>query len=208
MKQPEDEIFNDFIMFTDLDFGEEITNILPSNLKYETKLEKLELISKMKREKMNEVLEKLPQKNETFHIISNGSFDYFNFIPRIIELTGKIEELYFTTWTMNLKNVKELFQLFDNNSITAITAITGEYLKNREPIVYNTLFDGLKDRQQRIRAINNHAKIILISNKNDYYTIEGSANLTANPRIEQHVISNNKGLMEFHKNWIDKIFDK
>lgn len=46
---------------------------------------------------------------------------------------------------------------------------------------------------------------ILIENGKDYIVIQGSANFTSNPRIEQFSINNNKILFDFHKNWMDEI---
>jgi hypothetical protein len=39
----------------------------------------------------------------------------------------------------------------------------------------------------------------------DYYTVEGSGNLSYNSRIEQAVIDNDKSLFEFTKSWIEEI---
>jgi hypothetical protein len=40
------------------------------------------------------------------------------------------------------------------------------------------------------------------------FIIEGSANFTANPRIEQFILSNHVGLFHFHRSWMDKILTK
>ena len=57
-------------------------------------------------------------------------------------------------------------------------------------------------------ALENHAKIILLNNGKDYITMEGSANFTANPRIEQNTVCNSRQLYEFHKGWMDEILSK
>ena len=36
----------------------------------------------------------------------------------------------------------------------------------------------------------------------DFYSVEGSANLTNNPRLEQISIYNDESLHRFHKKWI------
>ena len=43
--------------------------------------EKIKTKSFLKKEKADEVLDELPQVGESIHIVSNGSFDYFNLIP-------------------------------------------------------------------------------------------------------------------------------
>ena len=52
----------------------------------------------------------------------------------------------------------------------------------------------------------NHAKVLLVSNaaSDTYMTCEGSANLTANPRLEQYVFTNDRTLYEFHRTWMEE----
>lgn len=160
----------------------------------------------LKKEKAIEVLNSLPNENESYHVISNGSFDYFNLIPITVELLGNVcDEFYFSTWTMNLSNTKHLFEMFDAGKIKSIAALVGLYFKKRESNVFNELYEGLKKRNQRIFSNENHTKISLLTNGFDYISICGSANFTANPRIEQFTVHNSKVLFDFHKNWMDEI---
>lgn len=149
----------------------------------------------MKREKAEEFLTELPRKGESMHIISNGSFDYWNFCPIIIDLLGgKVKEFFGSTWTLNRQNALELLELYDNGAIGSIGFLTGLYFKRRESAVYATIYEGLRDRGQKYKCLENHSKIMLFTNGIDYIVTEGSANFTANPRIEQNVITNNKEL--------------
>jgi hypothetical protein len=47
---------------------------------------------------------------------------------------------------------------------------------------------------------------MLMKKDNNYIVLEGSANLTANPRAEQFILSNHKDLYEFHKGWMEDIY--
>lgn len=168
--------------------------------------EKLHAKSFLNKEKALEVLNSLPKIDESFHIISNGSFDYFNLIPTTVEHLGNIcNEFYFSTWTMNLSNTRHLFEMFDSGKIKSIAALVGLYFKKRESNVFNELYEGLKKRNQRIFSNENHTKISLLTNGIDYISICGSANFTANPRIEQFTVHNSKELFDFHKKWMDEI---
>lgn len=168
--------------------------------------EKLKVKSFLKKEKADAVLKELPGPNESVHIVSNGSFDYFTLIPIAIELLGGISnELYFSTWTMNLSNTRHLLKMFDEKKILRIRALTGLYFKKREAVVFNELYEGLKERGQRIFSNANHSKVTLLNNDSDFITICGSANFTANPRIEQFTINNNQLLYNFHKQWMNEI---
>lgn len=168
---------------------------------------KIRLENRWKKKRVEEVILELPKKGESMHIISNGSFDYFTLIPRIIDLSlaDYCEEFYFSTWTMSHDNVVQIWELFDTGLIKKVTALTGEYFRTRESATYSILAMGCEERGQRLFANKNHSKVTLLQMANDYYIIEGSANFTANPRIEQFVLTNHQPLYNFHKEWMEKL---
>ena len=43
------------------------------------------------------------------------------------------------------------------------------------------------------------------TSEGNYYTIEGSGNMSFNSRVEQYVIDNDKELFDFTNEWIDDI---
>ena len=98
-----------------------------------------------------------------------------------------------------------MLELFDRGSIRSIEILTGTYFKPRESAVYATLLQGIQQRGQRFKCFENHAKIVLLSKPEtgDFITVEGSANFTANPRVEQYVINNDRELFDFHKPSMD-----
>jgi hypothetical protein len=160
----------------------------------------------LKKEKALQILTELPKKDENIHIVSNGSFDYFTLIPILIELEKtQIEHFYFSTWTLNNINSESIIKLFDDGKIKTINCLVGLYFKKRESNVFNFLYENIKERKQKIFANENHSKVTLLNSKENFYTIEGSANFTANPRIEQFTIHNSQLLFEFHKQWMDEI---
>jgi hypothetical protein len=170
---------------------------------------KRDFISAMKKEEVKSFLTKIPKNGETLHIVSNGKFDFWSFIPVILNLMGGHSfDFYGSTWTINRDNVNDLFRLHDNRMIGNINMMTGLYFKQRESSVYATLVEGILERGQNYICLETHAKIVLLQNGKDYITIEGSANFTSNPRIEQYAISNDKGLFDFHKKWMDDILLK
>lgn len=165
-------------------------------------------VNALKKEHASEFLSELPKADESYHIVSNGSFDYFTFVPIIINLLGGYTvHFYGSTWTMNRGNVIDLLGMFDKGRIGSLSILTGVYFKRRESAVYATLFNGLSERKQRYKSLANHAKVMLFNHKDNYIVIEGSANFTANPRIEQTTVINSKELWLFHRGWMDEIFN-
>lgn len=164
---------------------------------------------RLKKEACAQVLTERIEPGTSYHFISNGAFDYWNIVTRIIELHElTAAEFYGCTWTMNDANVKSLFELIDNRTLRSASVMVGLYFLHREPVVADTLKCGLEDRAQRFKACENHAKVVLLQAGEDWLVFEGSANFTANPRIEQFVLNNDRELFEFHKTWMNGYFEK
>lgn len=170
------------------------------------KAEKRSMISATKREKAAAIAI-MPQPGESVHIIGNGRFDYWSFIPIYCRMLGNTAlEFYGSTWTLNRENAIEMMDLFDSGALASISMATGIYFKRRETSVYAFLVDGLLRRKQRYVAFKNHTKVSLLTNGVDYIVIEGSANYTANPNLEQYVITNDQALYEFHRQWMNEMY--
>lgn len=163
------------------------------------------LILATKREAMADILDRLPVPGETFHVVANGTFDHFDFVPRIAELMGTVDAFYGSTWTMNRQNALDLLELFDKGRLRAVALLTGVYFKRRETAVYATILEGLQARGQRFIAFENHAKVSLFARNETatHITVEGSANYTANPRLENFTVTNDIQVYELHRTWME-----
>lgn len=191
------------------DYQLEKPDTLPVSLAVRRRTIKRTLISATRKENLKEFLKSVPERGETIHLVSNGNFDYWNFVPAILDLTGeKATEFYGSTWTMSRPNALQLLDLFDAGRLEKVTLLSGLYFKRRESSVYTTIAGGLIDRKQRFLCLENHAKVILMQIGRRHIVIEGSANFTANPRIEQNAITDDEPLYRFHQGWIDSLFKK
>jgi hypothetical protein len=177
------------------------TRIIRSRLKHLTKLA-------TSKEEAEEVFTICPKPGECLHAICNGTFDHFVLLPIFIELLGgQITSFYGSTWTMNRNNALDLLALYDNGAIGEINLLTGNYFKRREQAVYATVLEGLLERGQRFVSFANHTKIMLLQADENYLSIEGSANFTSNPRLENTTITNDRAVWEFHVGWMREILD-
>jgi hypothetical protein len=159
---------------------------------------------------LRDILQTYPAPNESVHVLSAAKFNFWTCCPVMVDWIGATEDLYISTWTANRNNVVELFQLFDAKKITGrIIFITGLYFKSREPAVFAMLAEGLLRRGGKLKAFENHAKVMLLNNAECgvWLSIEGSANLTSNPRLEQFVITNDKDLHNFHASWMQEALE-
>jgi len=163
------------------------------------------LIAATRKEILEDFLTRLPDDGETMHIVSNGKFDYYSFVKVVANRMGTVDKFYGSTWTMNRDNVRDLLERFDRGQIKQITIFTGTYFKRRETSVYATVLNGLVERGQRFLCFKNHAKVMLFEGNGAYYVCEGSANFTANPRLEQNILVRSKELYEFHQRWMEEM---
>lgn len=162
--------------------------------------------NQVKRSELMKQFPSLPGPGEALHIVSSGNFDFWTFIPYILEMTGTIEEAYISTWSLDYDITVDILDLLDIRKIRHISVLTGLYFKRRETSVYATLVEGLQKRGHRYVAFENHAKVTLLQNEAFSLVVEGSANMTANPRLEQFIVHNSQELLDFHKSWMDESF--
>jgi len=170
---------------------------------------KQRFLNMMKQETLSAVMDSLPATGEVLHVVSNGKFDFWTWVPVLIRLSGgKVEHLFASTWTLSRANANEMLRMLNAGDIGMVTLLTGEEFKSRETAVYGTLVEGLLKKHQRYMSCPNHAKVLLLRNSATatWLTVEGSANFTSNPRIENYVITNERSVFEFHHAWMEEIF--
>lgn len=161
-----------------------------------------QFISGLKREALNELIPELPPPDTDLYVIGNGAgaevrhginplaFDFGSFLPVCVGYLGTGCTAYISTWTMNRGHCKTMLEMLDDSRLSALTVITDQYFKRREAAIAAELINGLIDRGQRYLAFKNHVKCIAISAPDGRTcTITGSANLSAQPRCEQYVLT-------------------
>lgn len=155
------------------------------------------------REKVDALLPALPHPGQITHCVSNGDFDYWDLIAVAIDRLGPCH-FHGSTWTMNRRIALDILARLDSGKLLSACLITGIYFKRRETAVYAAIASGLLERRQKFRALETHAKVALLSDTEQFIVIEGSANFTANPRVEQIIIANHEQLYHFHREWIEE----
>ena len=212
-----DSIFSDFtggvagnlVDTIFLDGGEIETDKQVSSRSLRLRL-KLETLRVRQRDRLSDVVQYPPKPGEQLHIVSASRFNFWTICPALIEWCGDyVDEVFVSTWTVNFSNVRELLDLLDVGKIGTSSWAVGSYFKKRETSIYAMLADGLLKRGGRIVAFENHSKVLLVSDKknDNWYCVEGSANMTSNPRLEQFFIANSKELYDFHRAWFTEMLE-
>lgn len=190
---------------------------LPSAVRYERKLARREMITALQKQALTELIKELPPPDTDLYIIGNGSggtygkranpdvFEFGHFIPVMIDmLGGKADALYISTWTMNRNHANNILSAYDAGKVTTIGILTDPYFITRESHFANALVDGLRKRGQRLKAFKNHTKVIAIGAPSGCVVVTGSANLSAQPRAENWILSTSPELYAW---WRDSFFE-
>lgn len=160
-----------------------------------------------KEENLAEILSKLeppglPEPGAEIHIIANV-FDFWTVVPIILRKHKRIEELYISTWAIAMPQAKDMVERIQGGQIGRVFLTCGTYMKRREPVVFSYLYENILRAGGKVKCFETHVKVMTAAaGTEDFYSIEGSANLTNNPRLEQISIYNDRGLHEFHQKWI------
>lgn len=148
------------------------------------------------KEKIEQYFGKLLQ-NVTYHFATAGRWSQFELMHYVLAQTGPAK-VYFSTWKINNTVAANLFQLVNSGLIIEMYAI----LEKRIPVTSPEAKDLVTSNCVKYRICDNHSKVIVIQNDVWSVVINGSGNMTINPRIEAGIVCTKKELADFNKNWI------
>ena len=192
---------------------------LPNTLKFMRRVSRRRFVNGLKKQALNKLMPELPPTGTDVYIVSNGSgaekkwmvggvdpevFDFGTFIPHLVDLLGGKGCIgWVSTWTMNRNHAMTMTEMLADGRFQKLTVFTDPYFQRRTPAVAAVLMEGLRRFPQRGRylAFKNHVKLLCIANADETRTavISGSANLSAQPRCEQYVLTTAPDVYEFYK---------
>lgn len=148
----------------------------------------------------------LPKKNEQLRIITKRSFNAIAFLQWVIENEGIIDEALFCIYSINHEASVIIDQLVTSGKIKTATILMSN-LRNKAHRAKEQLTKDYFINNPNIELIfaSSHSKITSFKCGDNYYTIEGSGNLSYNSRIEQYIIDNDELIFNFTKQWIEEI---
>lgn len=153
-------------------------------------------------------IEKL-RKGQTFHIMTGGNVDQLSFLKVVMLHCPILDYLMVSTWVTSYNDILWIENALKKGKIKNIDLYFGEIFPNQYRQEWIKVKEMFHSFQQigRVAYFSNHAKILAGWGGDFYFTIECSANLNMNPRNEQGIITIDKGLAEFYKEYYDKIND-
>ena len=149
----------------------------------------------------------LPKQDQEFFIIAMNVFSQFSFILTILELEGRIEELYVATYHTQKEIISMIEGLIKSGKIEKCTMIVSNMIPSWKPEVSDALSNLQESSNGQFEVIfaQNHAKISCVKTaKGNYYVVSGSGNVTkANQKMEQYNFTNSEELYKFYTEWFE-----
>jgi hypothetical protein len=219
-----DDLFIDFgdVLAVDPADEFETTRQLPQAITHERREAQRRFVNGLKKQALRVLVPTLPPPDTDLHIVANGAGaerrwkpggidqetpDFGTFALYLAELLGPGSLAYISTWTMNRNHCLSLVEMLDTGAIARLVMFTDPYFRRREAAVAAELVTGIaRHPGSRFLAFKNHAKVIALvsADGQQTVTVTGSANLSAQPRTENYVLTTAPDVFEFYR---DQFFE-
>lgn len=137
------------------------------------------------------------QKDVTYHFATAGRWSQYELLNYVLSHTGPAD-VYLTTWKINDLVAGNLFKSIQSGKITQLYTI----LEKRIPVTAPDAKDLVVTNSAKHKITDNHSKVIVVMNEQWGVVINGSANMTINPRIEAGTVCTKRTVAEFTRDWI------
>jgi hypothetical protein len=151
-------------------------------------------------------------KNSEFHVISNGTFIFGDFIEAlIVEKNYHVKKMTISTLSLSQNNVDSLFNLINGDYLDELNLIVSTHFFSHErhdliKYIYETI--DINDIFQ-LAVCRTHCKLCIIETHCGLkIVIHGSANLRTSGNIEQFAIQESPDLYNWHDEYQDRILER
>jgi hypothetical protein len=145
----------------------------------------------------------LPDQGDTTHAIVRGDFVLGEIIPVILR-NKPADCVAIATLGMSEANAKMLAGLRDRGMIRELHLVVSHYFASVDATsTFAKVCQIIGPHAPTVTR--SHAKVIIIIQPPNFYTVAGSANLRSSDNIEQFAIWNDPEVADFHLNWMKEL---
>lgn len=129
-----------------------------------------------------------------------GDIDALSYVRHILAGVSHLDHLLMSTWCIAKNDLTEISAWLDAGKIEQFDLYAGEIFPGSYGDEYEQMLAMCEAYGSRLIVAKNHSKITLASNAAEayYLTVESSANVNTNPRIEQSAIHCGRDLHTFY----------
>lgn len=149
-----------------------------------------------------EILPPRFEEGESWHVLSHGDIDALSYLRHALQATH-FDFVLLSTWCIATEDMAELHAWLDAGRIDDLTLCCGEIFPGSYTAEYQMALHLKEAYGTRLIIARNHSKVTLAANHADayYLSIESSANVNTNPRVEQTAIHADRALHEFYRDF-------
>jgi len=137
-----------------------------------------------------------------YSIVTQKKIARYVFTEYVIKKYGVIDELLLSTYRIGTKTIKVFKRYLQDGSVKKIHCLVSQNYKMLLKDKASILDEAEKTPGFSFSLAYNHSKISLIKSGDIYMVVTGSGNYSENDHIEEYQVLIDKGLYNFHKEWI------
>lgn len=149
----------------------------------------------------------LPQEGEATHLIFCRYFDLVDLLAVIVRAAAVPCALTCSTLSYSKRAVRGLATLLDDGALTRVTLLCADFMAKANGAVHAYALEELRDKRgATVATARTHCKVFCLSFADGTeLVLEGSANIHSARDLENVAVINDRGLAEFHRQWIAEL---
>jgi hypothetical protein len=152
--------------------------------------------------KLQAVLQKV-EPEKLVHWVSGGAWNMIDLFMGVLAMAGK-SDVYISSYSFSEKPARIIADLVHDGAITNLYCLIDSRVDTRSASALTLI----QNCAAKCVLLDTHAKVTLITNGKQYYTIVGSANYTTNRRWETGFVCMDPETFLFHQNWMQHAMER
>jgi hypothetical protein len=141
-------------------------------------------------------------QNQSIHRMLDGSWSLYELIDYIIDTTGPVNA-FISSFSISEAAVCSFQQMLEDGRFKSLSCLLDSSLRKTK----TSLLFFLHNTGAGLRLTLNHSKIILLHNETWYISINASANMSRNRRIEAMVLCSDPQVFYYYQTELIKHYD-
>lgn len=157
--------------------------------------------------KLFEILGTEPlQYGTATHVLTGGDIDALSFLQYILKHQA-LDWCIMSTWCLATQDILQIRQWIEQDKIKKLDTYVGEKVANADRVQWMQINNLYSDYPQigRLVAFKNHSKVFVGEGDKFPFVITSSANVNTNPRLEQTVITIDRELTQFYRDYYNQV---
>lgn len=140
------------------------------------------------------------------HVLTGGDIDALSFLQYILKHQS-LDWCIMSTWCLATQDILQIRQWVEQSKIKKLDTYVGEKVANADRVQWMQLNNLYSDHPDigRLVAFKNHSKVFVGDGDKFPFVVTSSANVNTNPRLEQTVITIDRELAQFYRDYYNHI---